>query len=64
MVEKISLLVIKEEHRFEVFENGVLRRLCGSSWRKYQEAGEICILRSFVICILPWEGMRWVGHVA
>jgi hypothetical protein len=36
-----------EEHRLRVFENMVLRRIFGPK-RKWQEAGEDYIMRSFV----------------
>jgi hypothetical protein len=38
-------LTLRVEHRLTVFENRVLRR-------KWQEAGEDCIVRSFITCTL------------
>jgi hypothetical protein len=35
-----------------VFENKVLRRIFGLKGRKWREAGEDCIMRSFVTCTL------------
>jgi hypothetical protein len=43
-------LILREEHRFRVPENKVLRRIFGLKWRKLQEAGEDYIMRSFVTC--------------
>jgi hypothetical protein len=35
-----------------VFENRVLRRIFGPKRVKWQEAGENCIMKSFVTCTL------------
>jgi hypothetical protein len=40
----------KEEHRLKVFENRVLRRIFEPKMKKWQEAREDCILRSFITC--------------
>jgi hypothetical protein len=55
-------LTLREEHRLKVFENRVLRRIYLRR-RKWQEAGEDCIMRSFVTCICSTR-MRWAEHVA
>jgi hypothetical protein len=52
-----------------VFQNGVLKRNLGLRGRKWREAGEDCIMRSFITCMLQvlsgWSRrMSWVGHVA
>jgi hypothetical protein len=44
-------LILREEHRLRVFENRVLRGICGPK-RDGLENGEICITRSFVTCTL------------
>jgi hypothetical protein len=54
-----------------VFENWVLRRIFGRGGMKWQEGGENCITRNFVICslqesiirIIKSRRMRWTGHV-
>jgi hypothetical protein len=38
-----------DEHRLKVSENKVLRGIFGPKW---QEAGEDCIMRSFITCTL------------
>jgi len=37
-----------QHHRLRVFENRMLRRIFGPKGRKWQEAGEDCIMRSFI----------------
>ena len=50
---EIWSLAISEENWLRVFENWVLRKtVLGRDERKWQENGENCRLRSFVICIL------------
>jgi hypothetical protein len=57
-------LTLKEEHRLRAFEKRVLRRIFGSR-RKRQQAGENCIMRSFITCMLnKSRSMRWAGYVA
>jgi hypothetical protein len=53
-------LLSREERRLRMSENRVLRRIFGPKWgegRSWWEAGEGCIMRSFMICtvhqILP-----------
>jgi len=41
-----------KEHRLRVSENGVLRRMYGPGRRKWPEAGEDNIMRSFITCTL------------
>jgi len=43
---------IKGEHRLKVFENRVLRRRRKEGRRKWWEAEEYCIMRSFITCSL------------
>jgi hypothetical protein len=45
-------LTLREEYRSRVFENRVLKRISGPRGRKWREAGEHCIKRSFTICTL------------
>jgi hypothetical protein len=40
-------LTLREEHRLSVFENRMLRRIFGPK----REAGENCMMRSFIIYI-------------
>jgi hypothetical protein len=49
-----SSLILREEHRLGVFEDRVLRRIFGP--KRYEVTrvnGENCIMKSFVISILP-----------
>jgi hypothetical protein len=41
-----------EEHRMSVFENSVLRRIFGPKREIVMEAGENCVMRSFITCII------------
>jgi hypothetical protein len=41
-------LTRREEHRLRVFENRALRRIFRLRGRKWQEAREDCIMRSFI----------------
>jgi hypothetical protein len=65
-------LTIREEHRLRVFENRVLRRICGpktdeitGEWRKLHSE-ELHILYSSpnIIRYIKSRRLRWVGHVA
>jgi hypothetical protein len=65
-------LDIKEEHRLEVFENRVLRRIFGprrdevtGGWRKLQNE-ELHKLYSSpsLIKMIKSRRMRWDGHIA
>jgi hypothetical protein len=65
-------LTLREEHRLRVFENRVVRRICGpkrdditGEWRKLHNE-ELHILYSSpnVIRQIKSRRMRWVGHVA
>jgi hypothetical protein len=46
------LVTLREEHRLRVSENRVLRRIFGRRGRKWREAGEDFIMRSFITCTL------------
>jgi hypothetical protein len=60
-----------EEHRLRVFENRVLRRICGpkreedGSWRKLHN-DELHNLYSSpnIVRLIKSRRMRWAGHVA
>jgi hypothetical protein len=65
-------LTLREEHRLKVFENRVLRRICGpkrdevtGEWKKLhnEELHDLYSLPS-VIRIINSRGLRWAGHVA
>jgi len=43
------VLTPREGHRLRVLENRVLKRMFGPERRKSQEAGEDCIMRSFIL---------------
>jgi hypothetical protein len=61
-----------EEHRLNVFENRVLRRISGpkrdevtGEWRKlHNEALHILYSSPNIIRQIKSRGMRWAGHVA
>jgi hypothetical protein len=65
-------MTLREEHRLRMFENRVLRRICGpkrdevtGEWRKLHNE-ELCDLYSsqIIIRIIKSRMMRWAGHVA
>jgi hypothetical protein len=65
-------LTLREEHGLRVFENRVLRKICGlkrdevtGGWGKLhnEELHNLYSLLS-VIRIIKTRRMRWVGHVA
>jgi hypothetical protein len=45
-------ITFREEHLLTVFENGVLREGLGVRGRKWQETGDDCMMRSFMMCAL------------
>jgi hypothetical protein len=64
-------LTLKEEHRLEVFENRVLRRIFGprrdevtGEWRKLRNEELHDLYSSPSIIIIIKSKMRWTGHVA
>jgi hypothetical protein len=67
-----SSLTLREEHRFRVFENRVLRRIFGpkmdkvtGGWRKlYNEELHGLYSSPSIIRVIKARRMRWVGHVA
>jgi hypothetical protein len=69
---KTLSLILGEEHRLQVFENRVLRRILGlkmdevtGGWRKLynEELHDLYSLPS-IIRIIKSSKMRWAGHVA
>jgi hypothetical protein len=65
-------LILSEEHRFEVFENGILRRIFGSKrkevvggWKRlHNEELHNLYGSPHIIRVIKSRRMRWVGHVA
>jgi hypothetical protein len=65
-------LTLREEHRLEVFENRVLRRIFGpkrdkvtGEWRKlHNEELHELYSSPIIIRIMKSRKMRWAGHVA
>jgi hypothetical protein len=43
---------MREEHWLRVFENRVLKRILGHKREEEAEAGEDCIMRSLITCML------------
>jgi len=43
---------LRERHRLRVYENRVRRRIFGQQGRKWREAGEDYVMRSFITCTL------------
>jgi len=65
-------LTLREEHRLRVFENRVLRKMCGAKrdevtgeWRKLrnEELNDLYSLHS-IVWVIKLRRMRWAGHVA
>jgi hypothetical protein len=64
-------LTLREEHRWRVFENGVLRKISGpkrdevtAEWRKLHNELRELYSSSSIIRIIKSRRMTWVGHVA
>jgi hypothetical protein len=65
-------LTLREEHRLRVFENRVLRRICGpkmdevtGGWRKlHNEELHGLYSSSSIVRVIKARRMRWAGHVA
>jgi hypothetical protein len=65
-------LTLREEHRLKVFENRVLRRICGPTRdeargeRRKMQIGELHYLYTStdIIRQIKSRRMRWAGHVA
>jgi hypothetical protein len=43
---------VREERRWRVFGNRVLRRIFGPKWEEVVEAGEDCIMMNFITYML------------
>jgi hypothetical protein len=59
-------LTLSEQHRFRLFENRAWEYL-GVRKKKWQEAGENCVMRSFIIWTFHGDdikGKRWTERVA
>jgi hypothetical protein len=60
-VQCVCPLALRDEHRQRLFDNSVLRRIFYRRGMIWQEGGENCIMRSFIICTNsmeltpPWE---------
>jgi hypothetical protein len=55
---EIRSLTQGREHRLKVYENRVLRGVFGTKGEEWQEAGEDCIMRSFITCGLLYLSLR------
>jgi hypothetical protein len=65
------LLILREEHRLRMFENGVLRRIFGSKrdevtreWRKLHNEELTDLYLPNIIPVIKSRRMRCVGHAA
>jgi hypothetical protein len=64
--------MLREEHRLRVFENRVLRRICGpkrdevtGGWRKlHNEELHGLYSSPSIVWVIKARRMRWAGHVA
>jgi hypothetical protein len=65
-------LTLREKRRLRVFENRVLRRICGpkrdeatGKWQKLhnEELNELCS-SPIIVWVIKSRRMRWSGHVA
>jgi hypothetical protein len=61
---------LREERRLRVFENRVLRRICGpkrdevtGEWRKFHEELHDLYCSSTIVRVIKSRRMRWAGHV-
>jgi hypothetical protein len=45
-------LTLRDEHKLNMFENSVLRRIFGLKWDE-EENGGSCTVRSFIFCTHP-----------
>jgi hypothetical protein len=60
-------LTLREDCRLRVFENRVLRRICGPKRDEVTGEWRNCITMSFMLCIIrviKSRRLRWAGHVA
>jgi hypothetical protein len=65
-------LTLREEHRLRVFENSVLRKICGPKReevvkglrRLHNEELHNLYASPNIIRVIISRGMRWLGHVA
>jgi hypothetical protein len=66
------MFILREEHRLRVFENRVLRRICGSKrdevtgeWRRlHNEELNDLYSSTNIIRVIKSRRLRWAGHVA
>jgi hypothetical protein len=65
-------LTLREDLRLSLFENRVLRRICGpkrdevtGEWRKlhYEELNDLYCSPN-IIWVIKWRRIRWAGHLA
>ena len=65
-------LTLREERKLRVFENMVLRRICGprseevtAEWRRlHNEELNVFFSSPNIVRVIKWRRMRWAGHVA
>ena len=65
-------VTVTEEHRLRVFENRVLRRICGAKgcgergeWRKlHNEELNDLYCSPNIVRVIGSRRMRWAGHIA
>jgi len=64
-------LILREERRLRVFENGMLRRIIGpkrkevtGEWRKLHNEELNDLYSPNIFQVIKWRRMRWAGHVA
>jgi hypothetical protein len=55
---------MRKEHGLRVIEHRVLRRIFGSEMEEVTGGRKNCIMRSFKMCTILINRMRWVAHAA
>jgi hypothetical protein len=63
-------LILREKHRLRVFENGVLRRMCGpkrdeatGDWRKLDNEHHHNFTPTSIVRMIKSRTVIWAGHV-
>ena len=52
-------LALRDKQRLMVFENRVLKNMCGPNGVEITRGGEKCVMRNFVICTPRHMSLGW-----